>query len=289
MASLPERDHPALLLLLFPLLLAPSMVLHQLGEPLAWQLAIHALGVALLAVAAFLVLGLADTGLAGFVGVAGLSAWAANAIYPPLAFVLAPMGSALVLAGLVSVTRGMSRSAAMAASLLVGLLLLEALPTPIRMPGPDWPAVVPVAIAAAITLAVVMASARSTAGDTLRLWLYDREDAASFGPEMATYRLVLTALGGAIAALGCVLLEMVGWSVVEPGGSAARHVVMLAAGGLFLIAGQDRLSGFLVAALPLLVLPMVARVSVPGLPDPTLPLLVIGVAAALWLGRSRRW
>ena len=289
MANLPDRDHPAVILALLLLLLAPALLAMQGGLAAGAGPLLHASGIILLVAGAYFVLGLADTGILGFVGVIALcsqvSGWLLPGWSPALAVPLAAVATAL----LVILTQGLPKVVTLAASLVAAVLLLEATSGVPRATVIDMSGVAGLSAVAVVALLVLLALSRSIAADMLRLRLLDdrRARAILLGVPVRRLQLGLAAAGGAVAAIGAVLLDRVGWSPIAVADGDARLVTALGVAAVIMIGGQARLSHLLIVALPLILLPAIVRLVSPGLPDPTLAVALLGLALAVWIGKSR--
>lgn len=284
--NLPDRDHPVVILALLFALLAPGLAMYQLGVQGSDYLLVHAVGVILLISGAYFVLGLADTGILGFVGVIALCSWGARWLLPVLSIPLAAILGGAATGLLVVFTRGLSKVVTLSASLVIAVLLLQAIPTATPQAVTDlfemgW-------LAAAALLAVLYFS-RSTAADALRLRLQNDERAAPVLLSVPVHdlQLLMAVVGGAVAAIGCAVLDHVGWSPLDQAETHARLVTVLGVAVVIMVGGQQRLGHLLIVALPLMLLPAAARLLHPGMPDATLAISMLGVALAVWLGKSR--
>ena len=282
---LPERDHPALLLLLVLLMMAPSLGLLAMDPAQAPGLAVHSMGVLLLVLGVFLALGLADTMLPGFVALAAVSSWGAVQLLPGPWSLASIAAAAAATAILVALTRGLPRIIVLCASLLMAVLLLQVLPMLPQKPPPDWQWLLLPAIAIGIVLLLVIGLAHSAAADALRLHMQDAATADLLAVPMARLQLIVAAMGGAVAAGGCLLLDRIGWSPLAETGADARLATCLALVAVFIAGGPNRLSGMLIVALPLLVLPHLLRIISPSFPDPTVALAIAAIFLAAWPGR----
>ena len=286
---MPERDHPAVLVTLVLLLLIPGIAATYLGGANGPVILAHALGIILIVSGAFLVLGLADTAIIGFPAVAALCSWAAGFLLPSLSAPLAISLAAISTSLLVFLTQGLPKIVTLSASLVIALLLLEALPLPIYSIALDFSELALFSPHVIIGLLLVMLVTRSTGGDIMRLRLGSPMRAADMllAAPVSLLQLLMAAAGGAVAVLGCILLDRVGWSAALAPDPDGRLLTCLSLAAVMYVGGQGRLSHLLIVSMPLLIVPALAQALVPGMPNPILLVAVTGIFLVAWASRKK--